>query len=102
MTARRRAQNRVFFISCRSRFNITLFIELNGPPGMDLNLAQKRQVTINDFEQLKVIGRGGFSKVVLARKIDTGRLYAIKILKKDQLVNENKIKPIISERTVLS
>ena len=48
-----------------------------------------------------MIGRGGFSKVVLARKIDTGRLYAIKILKKDQLVNENKIKPILSERNVL-
>lgn len=48
-----------------------------------------------------MIGRGGFSKVVLARKIDTGRLYAIKILKKDQLVNENKIKPILSERAVL-
>ena len=78
-----------------------LLIELNGPPGLDINLAQKREVTIKDFEQIKVIGRGGFSKVVLARKIDTGRLYAIKILKKDQLVNENKIKPILSERSVL-
>ena len=68
---------------------------------MDFNLAQKREVTIKDFEQIKVIGRGGFSKVVLARKIDTGRLYAIKILKKDQLVNENKINPILSERSVL-
>ena len=50
---------------------------------MEIQSAQKREVTINDFEQIRVIGRGGFSKVVLARKIDTGRLYAIKILKKD-------------------
>lgn len=50
---------------------------------------------------MRVVGRGGFSKVILARKKDTGRLYAIKILRKDQLVNENQIKPILSERKVL-
>ena len=41
-----------------------------------------------------MIGRGGFSRVVLARKMDTGRPYAIKILRIDKIVNENKIKPI--------
>ena len=51
---------------------------------------------------MRVVGRGGFSKVILARKKDTGRLYAIKILRKDQLVNENQIKPILSERRVLA
>ena len=50
---------------------------------------------------MRVIGRGGFSRVILARKKDTGRLYAIKILRKDQLINENAIKPILSERRVL-
>lgn len=34
------------------------------------------------FEQLKVIGRGGFSRVVLCRKRDTGMLYAMKIVAK--------------------
>jgi len=64
--------------------------------------AQKRgTVSINDFEQLKVIGRGGFSRVVLARKKDTGQLYAIKILKKERIVKEKKIKPLLSERKIL-
>ena len=48
-----------------------------------------------------MIGRGGFSRVILVRKKDTGRLYAIKILKKDRLMTENQIKPIISERKIL-
>ena len=48
-----------------------------------------------------MIGRGGFSRVILARKKDTGRLYAIKILKKDSLTGENQIKPILSERKIL-
>ena len=64
-------------------------------------LASRKDISIDDFEQMRVVGRGGFSRVILARKKDTGRLYAIKILRKDQLVNENKIKPILSERRVL-
>ena len=64
-------------------------------------LAQRRDISIDDFEQMRVIGRGGFSRVILARKKDTGRLYAIKILRKDRLINENQIKPILSERRVL-
>ena len=68
---------------------------------MEIKSAQKREVTINDFEQIRVIGRGGFSKVVLARKIDTGRLYAIKMLKKEQLINDRKIQPVMRERGVL-
>ena len=37
----------------------------------------------------------------MSRKKDTGRLYAIKILKKSKIIRENKIKPILSERAVL-
>jgi serine/threonine protein kinase len=50
---------------------------------------------------VKVIGRGGFSRVLMARKKDTGRLYAMKILKKSKIIREKKIKPILSERAVL-
>ena len=50
---------------------------------------------------MRVIGRGGFSRVILARKKDTGRLYAIKILRKDRIYNDNQIKPILSERQML-
>lgn len=39
--------------------------------------------------------------MVLARKLDTGRQYAIKILKADKIVSENKVKPILRERQVL-
>lgn len=39
--------------------------------------------------------------MLLARKKDTGRLYAMKILKKSKIIREKKIKPILSERAVL-
>jgi serine/threonine protein kinase len=37
---------------------------------------------MDDFTVLKVLGKGNFGKVVMARKIDSGHLYAIKILSK--------------------
>lgn len=59
------------------------------------------KVTRHDFEQIKVVGRGAFSRVILVRKKDTGRLYAMKIMRKDKLVREQKIKPIINERLIM-
>ena len=43
-------------------------------------------MTIDDFELLKVIGKGGYSQVVMARKKDSGFLYAIKIMDKKHLL----------------
>ena len=39
--------------------------------------------------------------MILCRKKDTGRLYAMKILKKSKIIREKKIKPILSERSIL-
>jgi len=40
------------------------------------------EIRPDDFEFLKVIGRGSFGKVMQVRKKDTGEIYAMKILKK--------------------
>lgn len=55
----------------------------------------------NDFEKLRVIGRGTFGKVFQVKKIDTGRIYAMKVLKKDHIVKNNAIKHTMSENYVL-
>ena len=44
-----------------------------------LEQSSKLIVGIQDFHMLKVIGRGGFGTVYLARKVDSNRLYAIKV-----------------------
>jgi serine/threonine protein kinase len=73
------------------------FAKLNFTQNPELN----KKVSRHDFEQIKVIGRGAFSRVILVRKKDTGRLYAMKIMRKDKLVREQKIKPIINERKIM-
>ena len=47
------------------------------------------KISINDFQLLTVVGRGSFGKVYLCRHKATGMPYAMKILKKDQLVKKN-------------
>jgi serine/threonine protein kinase len=58
-------------------------------------------LSINDFELLKVIGQGSFGKVLQVKKKDTGKIYAMKILKKAELVKRNQIEHTKSEREIL-
>ena len=46
-------------------------------------------MSMQDYEKVKVIGKGGFAeKVYLARKKDTGTLYAIKTMSKRFIMEE--------------
>lgn len=46
------------------------------------NKKQNKEICIEDFELVKVLGRGAFGKVILGIKKGTNKYYAIKILKK--------------------
>lgn len=50
-------------------------------------------VTLDQFEMLKVLGKGTFGKVMLGKHTD-GSLYAIKILKKDVILAKVRHMPI--------
>ncbi len=41
------------------------------------------KISKEDFEPIKVIGRGGFGKVYMVKKRSNGKVYAMKVLSKD-------------------
>jgi len=59
------------------------------------------KISHSDFQTLKVIGRGSFGKVYLVRKKSDGKAYAMKILKKDQLIKKNLLIKTQAERDIL-
>lgn len=60
-------------------------------------------LSINDFDLLKVLGKGSFGKVMLVKKKDdpTETLYALKTLRKAELVKRNQLAHTSTERTIL-
>ncbi|KAG0219966.1 hypothetical protein BGX31_011114 [Mortierella sp. GBA43] len=63
---------------------------------------KSRVPSIQDFEIIKPISRGAFGKVYLAKKKTTKDLYAIKILKKADMVRKNMVNHVLAERRVLA
>ncbi|OXC70861.1 hypothetical protein AYX13_00277 [Cryptococcus neoformans] len=59
------------------------------------------QTTIDDFKILKPISRGAFGSVYLAKKVATGDYFAIKALKKSDMISKNQITNVKAERTIL-
>ncbi len=53
------------------------------------------------FKILKVIGRGSFGKVFLVKKKGTNQIYAMKVLRKENILKRNQIEHTKSERQIL-
>jgi Protein kinase domain. len=74
------------------------FIE-NVQPELKDKITDK--VTINSFSLICVIGKGSYAEVILARKKDTGKIYALKILKKNKIEAKNQKNNVRAERNIL-
>jgi serine/threonine-protein kinase RIM15 len=61
----------------------------------------RTQPSIKDFQIIKPISRGAFGSVYLAKKVATGDYYAIKALKKSDMIAKNQITNVKAERTIL-
>ena len=61
-----------------------------------------KKLSIHDFELLKVLGKGAHGKVLLAKLKDTDQLQALKIIRKQHIIESKQLEHTISEKQVLT
>ena len=67
----------------------------------DRSQAKTGQVTVRNFRPTTVIGKGSYGKVLLVEKKDTKKMYALKILKKGEILRRNQLEHTLDERRIL-
>jgi serum/glucocorticoid-regulated kinase 2 len=60
-----------------------------------------QKVTTEDFELLTVIGKGSFGKVMQVRKKDDGKIYAMKVLRKEAIIARKQVAHTRAEKAIL-
>ncbi|NWT09617.1 ST32A kinase, partial [Vireo altiloquus] len=58
-------------------------------------------VTFNDFEILRAIGKGSFGKVCVVQKTDTKKMYAMKYMNKQKCVERNEVRNVFKELQIM-
>jgi len=63
---------------------------------------RRQRLNETDFEKVKIIGRGAFGEVILVKKNDTGDVYAMKKLRKADMVKRDQVHHVRAERDILA
>lgn len=60
------------------------------------SLAEELAIKPSDFDYLKIIGKGSFGKVLLARHRDSNEYYAVKVLQKKIILKKKEVSLYLS------
>ncbi|KAL3699564.1 hypothetical protein R1sor_017586 [Riccia sorocarpa] len=63
---------------------------------------QRHKMGVDDFELLTIIGRGAFGEVRLCREKSTTQVYAMKKLKKSEMLRRGQVEHVKAERNLLA
>ncbi|KAF4367049.1 hypothetical protein G4B88_016761 [Cannabis sativa] len=63
---------------------------------------KRHKICVDDFELLTIIGRGAFGEVRLCREKKSGNIYAMKKLKKSEMLMRGQVEHVKAERNLLA
>ncbi|XP_038995268.1 serine/threonine-protein kinase AtPK2/AtPK19-like isoform X2 [Hibiscus syriacus] len=63
---------------------------------------EHQPIGLKDFEVLKVVGQGAFGRVYQVRRSGTSDIYAMKVMRKDKIMEKNHAEYMKSERDILT
>lgn len=72
--------------------------------GLSDSFLQKTPISaprLDSFKMIKVVGKGSFGKVFLVREHKTREMFALKVLRKDNIIKRNQVEHTRTERSVL-
>ncbi|KAK6145717.1 hypothetical protein DH2020_022537 [Rehmannia glutinosa] len=62
----------------------------------------EKTVGLEDFEFLKLVGQGAFGKVYQVRKTGSSEIFAMKVMRKDKIMEKNHAEYMKAERDILT
>lgn len=65
-------------------------------------MASKRKVNLTDYELTTTLGTGSFGRVMLCKNKKSGEYFAMKRLKKADIIKLRQVDHVISENTILA
>ncbi|GAB4854474.1 hypothetical protein Ancab_023057 [Ancistrocladus abbreviatus] len=63
---------------------------------------KRNRICVDDFELLTIIGRGAYGEVRLCREKKSGNIYAMKKLKKSEMLSRGQVEHVRAERNLLA
>ncbi|GLT45049.1 hypothetical protein SLA2020_189130 [Shorea laevis] len=63
---------------------------------------KRHKISVNDFDLLTIIGRGAFGEVRLCQEKKSGNIYAMKKLKKSEMLSRGQVEHVRAERNLLA
>ncbi|GAV91327.1 Pkinase domain-containing protein/Pkinase_C domain-containing protein [Cephalotus follicularis] len=77
-------------------------IDIVAAENVDGDPTEVHSMGIEDFKVLKLVGQGAFGKVYQVRKKGTSEIYAMKVMRKDKMMEKNHVEYMKAERDILT